>query len=71
MERTGLVSGEPCVTVCIAVRRAEIVGKMIQDRETERVTERQREDKTVNTRRMLGTSPRLLYVVIANSIKVQ
>jgi hypothetical protein len=30
IERTELVSGETCVTVCIVVRRAEVVGKMIQ-----------------------------------------
>jgi hypothetical protein len=28
------------------------------------------EDKTFNVRRVLGTSLRLLYVVIANSVKV-
>jgi hypothetical protein len=31
IERTELVSGETCVTVCIAVRGAEIVRKMIQE----------------------------------------
>jgi hypothetical protein len=39
IERTELVSGETCVTVCIAVRRAEIVGKMIQE-QRERVSKR-------------------------------
>jgi hypothetical protein len=29
--RTELVSGEMCVTICIAVSRAEIVGKMIEE----------------------------------------
>jgi hypothetical protein len=41
IERAELVSGETSVTVCIAVRRAEIVGKMIQEqREREKVRER-------------------------------
>jgi hypothetical protein len=31
IERTELVSGETIVTVCIAVRRAEIVGKIKQE----------------------------------------
>jgi hypothetical protein len=31
LDRTELVSGEMSVTVCIAVRRAEIMGKMIQE----------------------------------------
>jgi hypothetical protein len=29
--RTALVSGETCVSICIAVSRAEIVGNMIQE----------------------------------------
>jgi hypothetical protein len=29
IERTEVVSGERSVTICIAVRRAEILGKMI------------------------------------------
>jgi hypothetical protein len=69
------VSGETSVTFCIALRRAEIVGEMIQDqrerkRERERVRERRREDKTDKAKRMLGTSPILRYVLIANSTKV-
>jgi hypothetical protein len=37
IEGTEVVSGETSVTVCIAVRRAEIMGKMIQEqRERER-----------------------------------
>jgi hypothetical protein len=51
IERTKLVSGEAVVTVCIAVSRAENVGTMIQER---RKYDRQREDKTVNGRRILG-----------------
>jgi hypothetical protein len=40
IERTELVSGETSVTFRIAVRRAEIVGKMIQEqRESKRTTE--------------------------------
>jgi hypothetical protein len=40
IERTELVSGETSVTICVAVKRAEIVGKIIQDqRERERVSE--------------------------------
>jgi hypothetical protein len=41
IERTELVSGETIVTICIAVRGAEIVGK--NDTGTER--ERERESK--------------------------
>jgi hypothetical protein len=42
-DREGRVSWETCLTVCIAVRRAEIVGKMIQKhRERERERERKR-----------------------------
>jgi hypothetical protein len=37
IERAELVSGETSVTVCIAVRRAEIIGKVIEEqRERER-----------------------------------
>jgi hypothetical protein len=37
IERTELVSGETSVTVCIAVRKAEMVGKIIQEqRESKR-----------------------------------
>jgi hypothetical protein len=40
IERTELVSGETCVTVCRAVRRAEIMGKMIQEqRESKKMIE--------------------------------
>jgi hypothetical protein len=40
IERTELVSGETSVAVCIAVRRAEIVGKMIQEqRQSKRTIE--------------------------------
>jgi hypothetical protein len=42
IERTELVSRETSVTICIAVRRAEIVGKMIQE-QRERERERERE----------------------------
>jgi hypothetical protein len=42
IERTELVSGETCVTICIAVRRLEIVGKLIQE---QRERERERENK--------------------------
>jgi hypothetical protein len=54
---TDLVSGEMSVTIFIAVRRAEIVGKNDTgtERERERERESQREDETVNARRMLGT----------------
>jgi hypothetical protein len=41
-----------------------------RERERERVRECWREDKTVNERGMLGTSLRLHYVVIANSMKL-
>jgi hypothetical protein len=42
-------------------------GKVIwEQRESNRTTE----DKTVNATRMLGMSPRLWYVVLANSVKV-
>jgi hypothetical protein len=44
---------EVVVTVCIAVSRAQIVGKMIQE-QRERVRERWREGKTVNARIILG-----------------
>jgi hypothetical protein len=40
IERTKLVSGETSVTFCVAIRRAEIVGKMIQE---QRERERERE----------------------------
>jgi hypothetical protein len=40
IERTGLVSGETSVTICIAVRRAEIVGKNDTGTETERESKR-------------------------------
>jgi hypothetical protein len=69
IERTEVVSVERSVTICIAVRRADIVGKMIQEHR-DRVRERYREYETVNARRMLETSLRLRYVVIANNIKV-
>jgi hypothetical protein len=40
IERTELVSGETSVTVCVAVRRAEIVGKIIQEqRKSKRTVE--------------------------------
>jgi hypothetical protein len=38
IERTEIVSGQTCVTVCVAVRRAEIVGK--NDTGTERESKR-------------------------------
>jgi hypothetical protein len=41
IERAELVSGEACVTVCIAVRRAQNRGK--SDTWTERERERERE----------------------------
>jgi hypothetical protein len=47
IERTELVSGETCVTVCIAVRSAEIVGKMIQEQR-----EREREDDRGRTKQL-------------------
>jgi hypothetical protein len=40
MERAELVSGVTCVMICIAVRRAETVGKMMQE---QRERERERE----------------------------
>jgi hypothetical protein len=46
------------------------VGKFHTGKKRERVREQKREDKTFKMRRMLGTSPRSRYVVIANSIKV-
>jgi hypothetical protein len=42
IDRTELVSGETCVTVCIAVRRAELVGNMTQE-QREREIKRTRE----------------------------
>jgi hypothetical protein len=45
------------------------MGKVIQE-QRERVREQQREDKTVDGRRMGGMSPSLQYVVTANTIKV-
>jgi hypothetical protein len=57
----------------MAVRRSEIVGKMIQEQRGRGERERERtmrEDKTVNVRRMLGSSPRSQYALIANSINV-
>jgi hypothetical protein len=56
IERTELVSGETCVTVSIAVRRAEIVGKMVQEqRERERENKRTIEGGlNIKARRILG-----------------
>jgi hypothetical protein len=52
IERTELVSEETSVTVCIAARRAEIVGKMIEE-QTDIVRERYMEN-TSKARRILG-----------------
>jgi hypothetical protein len=46
IKRTKLVSGETSVTICIAVRRAEIVGKNDTGTEREREKENDIEDKT-------------------------
>jgi hypothetical protein len=63
IERTELVSEETSVTILYSSKKSRNRGKMIQGQiERERVRERWRENKTVNARRMLGTSSRLRYV---------
>jgi hypothetical protein len=53
------------VTVCIAVSRAEIVGKFNTGRERDRVRE-----ETVDARFILDTSSRSRDTMIANRIEV-
>jgi hypothetical protein len=50
IDSTELVSGETSVTVCVAVRRAEIAGKLIQKQKVREKVRERKERQKINAR---------------------